>query len=662
MVKQFLFSTCLFLLLGTFAQAQPAKHSDDPVLFSVKGNPVHVSEFQHIYTKTNQQNADFSEASLKEYLDLYIKFKLKVQKARDMQLDTVPAFQSELDGYRRQLAASYLVDKEVTDKLVREVYEHMKQDVDISHIFVAVDINAPAADSMAAYNRAMRLLKQVQNGASFEQVARDSSDDKSAKTNGGNLGFVTAMLPNGYYNLEKAIYNAKAGALLGPIRTNAGYHVVKVNSFRPARGEVEVAQILIRAGDNEEDNVRKRMQADSVYAQLQRGKGWDEICSRVSEDKMSAEKSGYIGFFGINRYQKSFEDAAFALENDGDISKPVSTTIGWHIIKRISKRGLGSFEELRRPFSELVKRDSRSEIATKSMIERIQKEGNFKEYPENLAKWTAGQTDSVFLTFKWKPNPQKPQTPLMQFGSNKTYTVADFEEYCARAARERMRGMGTPMDEVVRKLHQGWVEEVSLEFEESQLDKKYPEFHSQMREYEEGMLLFDAAKQEVWDRANADSTGLEAYFEKNLKNKYMWDERARVSMYTLKSDDPQLLLKVRDYAAKKSSKEVLEKFNKKEEVLVRLEKTYEKGKRQELNDIWKSGSMTSAKADAGTQTASFMKIEAIIPPTPKALEEARGYAVADYQEYLEKQWVDRLRAEYPVEVNEAAFKALIRNR
>ncbi|MCB9317050.1 MAG: peptidylprolyl isomerase [Lewinellaceae bacterium] len=662
MVKQFLFSTCLFLLLGTFAQAQPAKHSDDPVLFSVKGNPVHVSEFQHIYTKTNQQNADFSEASLKEYLDLYIKFKLKVQKARDMQLDTVPAFQSELDGYRRQLAASYLVDKEVTDKLVREVYEHMKQDVDISHIFVAVDINAPAADSMAAYNRAMRLLKQVQNGASFEQVARDSSDDKSAKTNGGNLGFVTAMLPNGYYNLEKAIYNAKAGALLGPIRTNAGYHVVKVNSFRPARGEVEVAQILIRAGDNEEDNVRKRMQADSVYAQLQRGKGWDEICSRVSEDKMSAEKGGYIGFFGINRYQKSFEDAAFALENDGDISKPVSTTIGWHIIKRISKRGLGSFEELRRPFSELVKRDSRSEIATKSMIERIQKEGNFKEYPENLAKWTAGQTDSVFLTFKWKPNPQKPQTPLMQFGSNKTYTVADFEEYCARAARERMRGMGTPMDEVVRKLHQGWVEEVSLEFEESQLDKKYPEFHSQMREYEEGMLLFDAAKQEVWDRANADSTGLEAYFEKNLKNKYMWDERARVSMYTLKSDDPQLLLKVRDYAAKKSSKEVLEKFNKKEEVLVRLEKTYEKGKRQELNDIWKSGSMTSAKADAGTQTASFMKIEAIIPPTPKALEEARGYAVADYQEYLEKQWVERLRAEYPVEVNEAAFKALIRNR
>jgi len=183
-----------------------------------------------------------------------------------------------------------------------------------------------------------------------------------------------------------------------------------------------------------------------------------------------------------------------------------------------------------------------------------------------------------------------------------------------------------------------------------------------MREYEEGMLLFDAAKQEVWDRANADSAGLKAYFDKNLKNKYLWDERARVSMYTLKSDDPKLLLKVRDYATKKSPEDVLEKFNKKEEVLVRLERIYEKGKRQELNDVWKTGSMTSAKSDPGTKTASFMKIEEITPPQPKALEEARGYAVADYQEYLEKQWVDRLRAEYPVEVNEAVFKALIRKK
>ncbi|MBL7776184.1 MAG: peptidylprolyl isomerase [Saprospiraceae bacterium] len=657
MVKQLLLITAL-LCLSAAAMAQ----NDDPVLFTVAGKPVHVSEFQQIYTKTNQQKADFSEASLREYLDLYVKFKLKVQKARSLQLDTVPAFRSELEGYRRQLAASYLVDKEVTDKLVREVYERMKQDVDISHIFVACDVNALPADTLRAYTRALSLLQQLKEGAAFEQLARDSSDDKSAKDNSGRLGFVTAMLPNGYYNLEKAIYEAKAGALIGPVRTNAGYHLVQVHAFRPARGEMEVAQILIRTGQNEEDNVRKRMMADSIYAQLKRGANWDEICARGSEDQINAAKGGYIGFFGINHYQRAFEDAAFALENDGDISAPVPTTIGWHIIKRISRRPLGSFDDMRRALTERVKRDARSEIATRSMIARIKKEGNFREFPEALATWSAGLQDSIFLTFKWKPNADKPQTPLMQYGPDRVHTLADFEAYCARASRERMRGMGTPLADVVRGLYQGWSDEVAIQFEESQLENKYPEFRALMREYEEGMLLFDAAKMEVWDRANSDSTGLEQFFQQNLSNKYTWDERAVVSLYTVKSDDSDLLLKIRNLAAKKSPEDVLERFNKKEEVLVRLEKIYEKGKRRELNDIWQAGAMTPPQVDPGTKTASFMKIESIMPPSPKALHEARGYVVADYQDYLERQWVDQLRSEFPVKVNDEVFRALIRKK
>ncbi len=660
MVKQFIASTCLLFLLASAGITQPRAHADDPVLFTVKNTPVYVSEFQQIYAKTNQQKADFSEASLREYLDLYTKFKLKVQKARDMHLDTVEAFRSELEGYRRQLAASYLVDKEVTDKLILEAYEHMKQDVDISHIFIACDRNAKAADTLRAYNRAMNLIKMIQSGASFEQLAQDSSEDKSAKDNHGNLGYVTALLPDGYYHLEQAIYSAKPGELLGPVRSNSGYHVVRVNAFRPARGEMEVAQILIRKGNSEEENVKKRMLADSVYASLKAGANWDEACNRFSEDKMSAAKGGYIGFFGINRYQRPFEDAAFALQNNGDIAAPVQTTIGWHIIKRISQRGVGTFEEFRRPLTEQVKRDSRSEVAKQSMIARIQKDGHFQEFPDVLAKWTAQQVDSIFLTFKWKPNPDKPQTALVRFGNAKTYTLADFEDYCARASRERMRGIGNPLDEIAGKLYKAWTDEISLQFEESQLDKKYPDFKSLMREYEEGMLLFDAAKREVWDRANSDSTGLEAYFNANLKEKYKWDERARVSLYTLKSDDPELLLKVREYAAKKPSADVLKKFNKKENVLIVLEKIYEKGKNKDLNDIWKAGSLTNPKTDAGTKTATFTKVEEIIPPTAKTLSEARGYAVADYQDYLEKQWVDQLRREYPVQVNEEVFKALIR--
>ncbi|MEQ1746331.1 MAG: peptidylprolyl isomerase [Saprospiraceae bacterium] len=659
MIKQFLVSICLFVLFAAIGTAQTEAYLDDPVLFTVNNTPVRAAEFQQIYSKTNQQKADFTEASLREYLDLYVKFKLKVQKARDMRLDTASAFRSELEGYRRQLAASYLVDKEVTEKLIREAYEHMKQDVDVSHIFIACDRNAKAEDTLRAFNRGNALLQMALKGESFEKMARDSSEDKSAKETGGRLGFVTAMLPDGYYNLEKAVYSAKPGLLPRLVRTNAGYHVVYVHAFRPARGEIEVAQILIRKGENDAENAQKRLFVDSAYIGAQR-LPWEEACTRYSEDKVSAAKAGYIGTFGINRYQRTFEDAAFGLEKDGDISKPVESSIGWHIIKRLSKRPNATFEDMRRALTERVKRDSRSEMAKRSMIARIQKEGSFKDFPENLRAWAAQQTDSVFHTFKWKPNPDNPQTPLIQYGKGQAFTVANFEEFLVRASRDRMRGMGHPVDETIAKLYETWNDEVAFQYEESQLDKKYPEFKHLMREYEEGMLLFDAAKIEVWDRANTDSVGLEQYFNQHLSNKYLWEERAVVSLYTLKSDDAALLDKVREYATKKSPEDVLKKFNKKEEVLVRMEKTYEKGKNKDLNDIWSGGKMTAAKSDAATKTATFSKIEKILPPSPKALSDARGYAVADYQDYLEKQWVEKLRSQYPVQVHDEIFRTLIR--
>ncbi|MFN0034218.1 MAG: peptidylprolyl isomerase [Saprospiraceae bacterium] len=653
-----LIATAAIALCATCA----ASAQNDATLFTVKGAPVTASEFKYIYSKTNQDKADFSEKSLREYLELYINFKLKVQKARDMQLDTIAALKSELDGYKKQLAKSYLEDKEVTDKLIREAHDRMQQDVDISHILINCDRNRPATDTLRAYLRAVNLLNMINNGGHFNKMAYDSSEDKSAKENRGDLGFITAMLPDGYYSVEKAIYSAKPGALLGPLRTNSGYHLVRVNAFRPARGEVEVSQILIRKGENEEKTALKRMRVDSAYNALLAGEKWEAVCLTYSEDKTSASKGGYVGVFGINRYQKAFEDAAFALAKDGDYSKPVETTLGWHIIQRKSSRPVGTFEQLKRGLTERVKRDSRSEIARQAIINRIKKEGGYAENPQLLADWTARQTDTIFHTFKWKPDPSKPQDVMFRYGPDKIYTVADFEDYAQRAGRDRMRGAGYPVVETINKLYKTWSDETAMSFEESQLDKKYPEFKSLMREYEEGILLFEALKQNVWDKANNDSTGLQTYFNQELKIKYNWDERARVSIYTLKTDDPKVLAKVRELAAKKPAAAVLKKFNKKgkPEVLTVMEKPYEKGKNKDLGNKWAAGDMTDAKIDAGTKTASFLKIEAIMPPMSKALAEARGYAVADYQDFLEKKWIQDLRKEYPVVLDERVLKTLIK--
>ena len=658
MVKYLFAPFCLWLLFSAGLVAQ----TPDPVLFTVNGNPVTASEFTYIYSKTNQDKADFSEPSLREYLDLYTKFKLKVRRAHDMRLDTIAALRSELDGYRRQLANSYLVDREVTDKLIRETYDRMLQDVDVSHILIVSDRNAKPADTLRAYNRALNWLRKINAGAAFDKMALDSSEDKSVKENRGNLGFITAMLPDGYYAMEKSIYAAKPGSTLGPIHTSSGYHLVRVNAFRPARGEVEVSQILLRKGTTEEQNVRVKLRADSIYTALKAGDKWEDLVTRYTDDKATAAKGGYIGFFGINRYQKNFEDAAFGLQQNGDFSAPVESSIGWHIIKRVSHRPIGNYETVKRGLTDRVKRDSRNEVARQSMIARIKREGAYQEYPEALQKWTALQKDTVFHTFRWKPDPAKPQTVLMRFGPDKAYTLADFEEYNARASRERMRGSGYPLAETVQKLYTSWTEEVTMQFEESQLERKYPEFKSLMREYEEGILLFEALKQNVWDRANTDSAGLTQYFQSTLSQKYKWEERADVSFYTVKTDDPKVVEKVRAFAAKNPSAEVLKKFNKtgKPDVVAVLNKPYEKGKNKDLGTLWTAGNMTPVKIDAGTKTANFLKIETIQPPMAKGLQDARGYAVADYQDYLEKQWIEELRKAYPVKVDETVLRSLVK--
>lgn len=655
----FTLTGCLFFLLFTISA-----QTNDPVLFTVKGTPVLASEFRYIYAKTNQDKADFSEQSLRDYLDLYIKFKLKVQKAREMRLDTVEATKAELEGYRRQLANSYLVDKEVTDKLIRETYERSKQDVDISHILIACDRNAKAVDTLKAYNRAKMLLNKIQAGADFEKMAVDSSQDKSVVENRGNLGFVNAMLPDGYYPMEVAIYAAKPGSIIGPIRSYSGYHLVRVNGFRPARGEMEISHILLRKDpNNPAKNAAVKTRIDSIYNAMDAQGGtinWDDFCARFSEDKGTSPKGGYLGFFGINHYQKAFEDAAFALKNNGDMSKPVETSIGWHIIKRNSARPVAAFEIAKRPLSDRIKRDSRNEIAKQSMISRIQREGGMTANKDLFEKWAAKQVDTSFLTFRWKTDPARPQDALISYKNGKTYSLADFEDYCLRNNRERQRGGGNPIRETIDKLYKGWADEVAMQFEESQLETKYPDFKSLMREYEEGILLFEALKINVWDRANTDTTGLEAYFTKNLKDKYKWEERLKSVIYTVKTDDPKTLLKVREYASKKPMDAVLKKFNKKTEVVSAMERSHEKGKVKDFPEPWKVGYLTDAKIDAGTKTATFQKIEAILPPTSKTLAEARGYAVADYQDFLEKEWIEQLRKDYPVKIEESALKTLIK--
>ncbi|HKK75130.1 MAG TPA: peptidylprolyl isomerase [Saprospiraceae bacterium] len=648
-----IFSTLVLLLVFlTGAQAQ----QDNRVLFSVEGTPVTVSEFDYIYSKTNGEQANYAKASLEEYLDLYIKFKLKVQKAKALQLDTIPELQRELAGYRRQLADSYLINKEVTEQLTREAYERKQQDVDISHIFFRLPTRPAPKDTLAAYQKAMSVKRQLDNGASFSTLAKSNSDDNSVKNNAGHIGYVTALFPKGYYGFETAAYTLPLNTVSMPVRTSGGYHLVKAHDRRPARGEVETAHILLRTEGKPEAEVKQAI--DQLYQELENGANFEALAREHSEDARTAPKGGYIGFIAINRFQEAFENAVFALSEDNTYSAPFKSDLGYHIVKRISKKTLGSYEEEKAAIEAQIQNDDRFEASRLALIQSIKRNAGFQEFPLVLEQFAAMQNDT-FFTFRWKEPTKGRDQVLFNLGAQRA-TIGDFATFLVRAGRQRLQLENrVPPNEAVKQLYGDFVEDYCMRFEESKLEEKYPEFKALMREYEEGILLFEVTKRNVWDKAARDTSGLRAFYE-TIKGKYRWNERAVVDVYTLPKQANPLIQAIREYAKDHTIDEVKQKF----EVpgISTEQKTVEKEDSPSARQIreWEVGYVTNAMKDSETGAFTFTKVVKVMPAQNKALNEARGYIIADYQDYLEQQWVEQLRKEYEVEVNRKVFDTLIK--
>lgn len=653
-MKKTLFSS----LIATVFYCSALIGQNDPVLFTVKGVPVHVSEFNYIYTKTNGNKADFSKASVEEYLDLYTKFKMKVARAHDMKLDTIPSLQEELAGYRRQLADSYLTDKEVTEKLVKEAHDRIQKDINISHILVKIE----RGDAMVALKTMQGIKTRLDKGENFETLAKEVSQDANTKAKGGLIGFLTALLPEGFYDLETAMYTTPVGKTSEIVQSPLGYHIIKVNEIRPARGEMEIGHIMIRKAKEGVVQPLAKQKIDSLLTVLKENKtDFSTLAMQQSDDGNSSVRGGYLGFFGIGRYELAFEDAAFALKKDGDYSPIIESSIGYHIIKRISAKPVESFEAMKGRLKSRIQQDSRFELAKSAMIERIKKENNFKETPINLTAFIQS-IDSTFQTFAWKSTYNSPKDELFKI-SNSSYTVEDLSTYLVNNANRRLSLITDTRNDyalATRLMYKDFMNEKVLAFEETQLDVKYSEFKNLMREYEEGILLFEAIKMNVWDKASQDSVGLEKFYNGH-KDKYMWGERAQLITYSISDSAKAEVENIRKYAEKNSAQDVIKKFNKKKEIVSFSADISEKGRNKIAESLgWKAGSMTKTEQNANDKTWQFTKIDKILSAMPKTLKEARGFVVADYQEYLEKKWMEELTTAYKVDIKKDVLQSIIK--
>ena len=611
----------------------------DPILMRVGNSDVRVSEFKYIYEKNNGASADYSQKSLTEYLDLYTKFKLKVEKAKQLRLDTITSLKTELDGYRRQLASSYLIDKEVTDFLLHELYDRMKEDVEFAHIFIPVADNASNIQKEEAKDKLRDVKSKLVAGMKFEDAAKEFSQDKTTAAKGGQMGYFTAKLPSGFYAVETALYNTPIGQVSDIIDSRIGYHLIKVMHRRPARGTIEVAHILL-------NNDQAKL-ADSLYTALKAGADFDKMALQYSLDKSTNKNGGKLPPFGINTLDRTFEDAAFGLRENGEISAPFMTKSGWHIVKRLNKPVQDSYDIFVRKMKSQINKDQRFDSAKLKLVSDIKKAAGFKQDKFELSKFTSTLTED-FYSYKWAPAPITDDKMLFSFGGDQIFKVSDFANYCKKNTKTRLKyDKSKPIYETVEELFNEYVNESAMAYEEKSLEVKYPDFKSLMREYEEGILLFEATKINVWDRANQDSVGLAKFYDINKSN-YQWAEKAGIDEVKIGTNDKKLAEKIYKFVSKGDVSKLDEKFNKKTKVVDIQHVEFEKNSK-DIGDIeWKTGAMTPLILDPGKVTYSFKKVQKLVPAKIKTLAEARGYVVADYQDYLEKQWIESLGKEFNV--------------
>ena len=683
----------------------------DPMLMSVDGKPVTRGEFEAIYKKNNKDAAVTPEA-LDEYMELFINYKLKVREAESIGMDTISKFQKELEGYRKQLARPYLIDRELNDQLMKEAHDRMMEEVRASHLLVQIAPDASPADTAKAWQRILQLRERIAKGEDFTSVAQSKggSDDPSAAKNGGDLGWFSALQM--VYPFESAAYNTPVGQLSQPVRTRFGYHIIRVTDRRPARGSMKAAHIMLRAGDSDdaEKAAATEKKVREIYGQVISGAiTFSDAALKYSEDEGSSAKGGELPEFTTGKMIEEFEDKAFALKNDGDISEPFKTRFGWHIVRRTSASPPPTFDQAKGDLKSKIARDSRADITRKVFLEKLKQQYHYKPFAKNLKKIYPLVDSTIFkkgttitdtlvrkeviegpvvhkgMRFDREINGTLKGGKLVNIRSRKhddiallpedtvivrdvqagwnyerakakklvkpvftidgrSYTQTDLLNYLeAKQKREAVR----PIRPLVDDRFKEFVDDMILAYEDGNLEKKYDEFRMLMREYRDGILLFELTDQKVWSKAVKDSAGLQTFYLGN-KDRFMWPVRYDCDIYDCA--DNKVADQVRElYKKKKRGKEILDVVNMNSELNLSIDAgRYNAEEKPYLAGISATGMGPTQELNG---RAIMVDVRNILQPEPKSLEESRGLVTAAYQDALEKEWISQLRAKYKVEVN-----------
>ena len=625
---------------------------DNSTLVTLNSRAFSVGEFKQVYFKNLELVKQQEQRTLEEYLDLFIQYKRKVEEARAQGLDKKQSYLTDFAKYQEQLSRNYVYEDNVTAQMVEEAYKRSKEALKTSHILIMCNWDAPPQDTLVAYNKAKELRQMVLNTPEdFNDIAAKYSEEPKVDESRGSLDYFNVF--EMVYPYESVAYNLKVGEISDLVRTQFGYHVVKLEDRRPVLPKRTVSHIMIGTRFDSLDTAKQRIL--EIKSLLDKGVPFEDLAKQYSDDKNTGINGGLMRPFTKGDLKAPpFEDAAFSLEEKGQISDPVQTRFGWHIIRLEDKGKSPTFEEERERLEKMVKLGDRAKIVTTAVSQKIKEELGFTAYPYKSV-FAAILNDSIF-TRKWSfvPFEKSQNRPLFTIGM-KTYFYNDFGQYILeRQTKVRpFKQIATFLDMVYDEFE---TEKVKDYFKQN-LEQVNPNYAAIINEYRDGLLIFDVMEKNIWTKAKSDSLGLRNYYESH-KNQYLWKKRVKGAVIqTTSEEDMDLVLEL--LRRGKSSSDVKSQLNQGGSLKVVVsEGTFEEGS-SKLPATYVLAPGISEVFEASMQY-TIVKADEIFPAGVKNYEEVEGNVLSDYQSQLESIWNEELQSKYPAKIDKRVFRKLKR--
>lgn len=641
-----------FLILSTLAAAMvsafAAKTVKEPVVMTVNGKDVSRSEFEYLYNKNNSQQ--LAPQTLDEYVDMFVVYKLKVADAEAAGLDKTDEFRKEFDGYCDELSKPYLRDSLVEERLAKEAYERSK------HIRLASHILLPMGKSYDEREKNRKLLDSIRTEilsgrADFAEMARKYSSDQSAETNGGSMGWFTInRFP---YPFEKAVFDTPVGEISGVIDDAPyGMHIIRVEGEKPNPGKVEARHILkLTQGLSEEEAAVKKAQIDSIYSLLMEGADFSEIATKESEDPGSAIAGGKLGVFGLGRMVKEFEDAAFSL-NDGEISKPFSTAYGYHIVQTLAHHDMDSYEEALPAIRNIISRDVRSRFPEREILDRFCKDYGVRIDTAAILSFKP-QMDAAAGSAVAFESLSGNNTIIAKIGP-KTITLS---EVIGSIPKNTKYGDQDPFTTLYQESFTYVNDEILNAFKDN-LYATESDYHNLVDEYRDGILLYEISNRYVWEKSAKDTDGLENFFKRN-RDKYVWTKPYYKGCVIFATSDSiaqaaQEYLKANTLELDSVAPKLRENFGR---MNIKVERVVTgKGDNAIVDNVAFGGERPAAPG----KWLAWFSYDGRVIDQPEEAADVRGSVTSDYQQELERAWVEQLRHKYKVKFNKKEIDKISR--